>query len=322
MTSALSRFEGEAGERRLVEAFERVRIGDKAGEAAKLLAKACVCHSYAMGDLIVTQGENDNDFYLILLGSIDVERNGRADRVRVAGDYFGEMTLIDVNARRSASIRAREETIVAKVSEPDFARIAERHPELWRCLAVEIARRLRQRLADQPPKNATARVFIGSSSEGLGAAKAIAAGVQNADVDAVVWSEGVFAASSTAIETLEFEVRRSDFAVLVLSNDDRLQLRGRAFAAPRDNVVFELGLFMGALGRERVFVVCPSLKGPSSRLATLRDLVRPRLALRLPTDLLGVTVLHYDEASAAERPPHVSEACGALNELIRKRGTK
>ena len=40
-----------------------------------------------------------------------------------------------------------------------------------------------------------------------------------------------------------------DFAVMILSPDDMTESRDQSYASPRDNVLFELGLFMGRLGR-------------------------------------------------------------------------
>jgi hypothetical protein len=70
--------------------------------------------------------------------------------------------------------------------------------------------------------------------------------------------------------------RRSDFAALVLTPDDSAVTRGNEFLVARDNVVFELGLFLGALGARRVFIIRP------------RD-----LKLKLPSDLDGVTCIDY-----------------------------
>ena len=69
----------------------------------------------------------------------DGVRNNREIAHRSAGDSVGEMTAIDIQKKRSASIIAMEDCVVASVSEPDFARIASKHPELWRYLAKTIS---------------------------------------------------------------------------------------------------------------------------------------------------------------------------------------
>src|SRR5262249_4003628 len=60
----------------------------------------------------------------------------------------------------------------------------------------------------------------------------------------------------------------SDHAILVLTPDDRTVLRRKRSPAPRDNVVFELGLFMGCLGRRRASYVLCEVRGKTPRLAT------------------------------------------------------
>jgi predicted nucleotide-binding protein len=74
---------------------------------------------------------------------------------------------------------------------------------------------------------------------------------------------------------------------LVLTADDVTIRRGRKSHAPRDNVVFELGLFIGSLGRERTYIV-----------------TEKSVDLRLPTDLLGVTYLPYTKKRG--KPPAYS----------------
>ena len=71
---------------------------------------------------------------------------------------------------------------------------------------------------------------------------------------------------------------RFDFAAFVLSPDDIVQLRNQEFRSARDNVVFELGLFIGRLGRKRCFIVMP------------RDISD----FHLPSDLLGTTPVTFD----------------------------
>ena len=95
-------------------------------------------------------------------------------------------------------------------------------------------------------------IFIASASEGLEVANAVREALgRRSHLRPRVWAEGTFTPSMTFIEAIEVELNRCDFAVLTLTPDDRLESRGRTIMAPRDNVLLELGLFMGRLGRER-----------------------------------------------------------------------
>jgi predicted nucleotide-binding protein len=71
----------------------------------------------------------------------------------------------------------------------------------------------------------------------------------------------VFGLSQGTLESLVDAVERFDFAVIVLTADDVIIMRETRTQTPRDNVMFELGLFMGAIGRGRTFVVCPNTPG-------------------------------------------------------------
>jgi CAP12/Pycsar effector protein, TIR domain len=66
-----------------------------------------------------------------------------------------------------------------------------------------------------------------------------------------LWTHDVFELSQGVLESLLRCADQVDLAVLVLTADDVVASRGDVSCAPRDNVVFELGLFIGALGRER-----------------------------------------------------------------------
>src|SRR5205807_1407801 len=98
--------------------------------------------------------------------------------------------------------------------------------------------------------------FIGSSSESRDIADAIQANLHEFDV--TIWYQGQFGPSRYPMEVLVRILEETDFGVFVFSPDDVVRMRSRQYSAVRDNVIFELGLFMGRLGRERTFIVQPT----------------------------------------------------------------
>lgn len=125
----------------------------------------------------------------------------------------------------------------------------------------------------------TLRVFIGSSTESEPVAQAVGRHL-GPGIEPLCWSRGVFQLTRTAFDNLLRIVREVDAAVFVCTPDDLTTSRGRRRPAVRDNVIFEIGLFLGRLGQQRTFLVAPE----------------PLSALRLPTDLLGVVLARYDPA--------------------------
>jgi hypothetical protein len=74
-------------------------------------------------------------------------------------------------------------------------------------------------------------------------------------------------------------LRDSDFGIFVFAPDDVAYVKGEFLKVPRDNVVYEAGLFSGYLGPDRCFIVVPQ-----------------ETAVRVPTDLLGMTLGFYEDA--------------------------
>lgn len=119
-------------------------------------------------------------------------------------------------------------------------------------------------------------IFIGSSSEALTLATAVKDELGkyfNADL----WSENLFDLGEDTLNNLLRFVQCYDFAILVLTDDDQTIGRNVTQASPRDNVVLELGLFMGALGRRRAFQLVAQTAGG---------------APKIPSDLLGSTAVY------------------------------
>lgn len=121
------------------------------------------------------------------------------------------------------------------------------------------------------------RLFIGSSAESVNIAYAAQQNLRHS-AEVTVWDQGVFKLSATALESLLQILDTSDFGMFVFSPDDLLEIRGTENAAVRDNVILELGLFVGRLGRERCFILVPDKSSD----------------LRIPTDMIGMTPGTYE----------------------------
>ena len=145
-------------------------------------------------------------------------------------------------------------------------------------------------------------VFIGSSREGLEYANAVFTELER-EADPITWDLDFFQPTIGTLEELEKATHSYDFAVLVLTPDDVRRSRGKQERVPRDNVLFELGLFVGALGRNRVFFVKPRSEN-----------------LTLPTDLLGVTPLEY--TTREDRRAAVRTACTAIKKRMLAEGAR
>ncbi|HBB96910.1 MAG TPA: hypothetical protein DC054_16145 [Blastocatellia bacterium] len=147
-----------------------------------------------------------------------------------------------------------------------------------------------------PPK-----LFIGSSQKNLRVAQLLASSLSDcAVVD--VWNEGVFGLGYGFLETLVKRLEDYDFAAFVLASDDMTTSKDESKPAPRDNVLFESGLFMGVLGRDRVFLVYDA-----------------SVDLKIPSDLAGVTLAKYDSTriSGVEGKGAVRDAVLQISDRIK-----
>lgn len=109
------------------------------------------------------------------------------------------------------------------------------------------------------------RIFIGSSSEELKLAQS-AKTILERDFEVTLWNDNVWDTSVFKINNnfLNDLLRASlqfDFGLLIGSTDDLVEYRGDIVLQPRDNVLFELGLFIGRLGLSKcAFVIDKELK--------------------------------------------------------------
>lgn len=152
------------------------------------------------------------------------------------------------------------------------------------------------------------RVFVASSSEALTIAHELQKQLQRGGMARVtVWPD-LFQPTSTVIENLETAADEFDFGIFVLTPDDITILRGEPTETARTNVLFELGLFMGRLGRARCLVVKPS-EGPT-----------------LPSDLHGMVTLNYeapeDDGDKGELIDLIGPVCTDIRSRVQSLGRR
>jgi hypothetical protein len=126
-------------------------------------------------------------------------------------------------------------------------------------------------------------IFIGSSVERLDIAYTMQEHLEYT-TEPTVWTQDIFKPSGYALVDLEKAARGFQFAIFIFAPDDMITMRGVRSGVVRDNIVFEFGLFVGALGLARCFFLVP--RGAES--------------LQLPTDLLGLIPLSYEPGRSDE----------------------
>lgn len=143
-------------------------------------------------------------------------------------------------------------------------------------------------------------LFIGSSKESLDIAYALQENLQSV-AEVTVWDQGIFTLSQPAISSLLKVINNSKFGVFILSPDDVTKIRDKDYPTARDNLIFELGLFIGRLGLERTFFVIPQ---------DAKD-------MHLPSDLLGLTPAYFD-ANRKDRNfrAALGPACNQIRQAI------
>jgi Predicted nucleotide-binding protein containing TIR-like domain len=138
------------------------------------------------------------------------------------------------------------------------------------------------------------RIFLGSSGKQAKLLQALTRGLE--DVAHVEPWTAVFNPGTTTLGRLLELTREVDFAAFVFARDDWTSVGATASntpdsaqASPRDNVVFEAGLFGGVLGMRRTFILHAN-------------------GAKLPSDLLGLTCVRYDATTTAADMKAINQA--------------
>lgn len=299
MSRMLERFIGGEGKDLRIESFCAQTIVRGDVQLAEALAEAAEMIEVDAGGTLIEQNGEDDDIYFIFSGSFSVQINGRQHAVRGRGDHVGEMAAIEPTQRRSASAVAEDRSLVAKLTASQFATIAKTYPDLYRQIARSLSRRLLERNKHVGTFREKVRVFIISSAEALPIARLVRNAFEQDPFITTIWTDGVFRVANYTLTSLEAEIDESDFAVAIAHADDLTESRNKDWPSPRDNVVFELGLFMGRLGRQRAILMEPREE-----------------KVKLPSDLSGITTIPYRFETGRDAASLIAPACDKLRQHI------
>lgn len=300
----VERFAADGG-RRLVEALSEFRLLAGLEGVHARLAEAGTLVEVAAGESFITQNGPETDVFFIVAGSVDVVVNGKIVNTRRTGDHVGEMAAIEPAQLRSATIMARETCVLLKVSAATFIELADANPLIWRRVAATLSRRLMERNAMITQPRDRVRVFVMSSVEALPVTELIVQHFAHDPFVTVVWNHGVFRASHYTLDELERQLEQVDFAIAVAHGDDTVISRDDTWPTVRDNVVFELGMFIGFLGRQRAFLMEPREE-----------------KLKLPSDLAGLTTIPYRYEKGPDAAALIAPACVQLRARIMELGAR
>jgi CRP/FNR family transcriptional regulator, cyclic AMP receptor protein len=144
--SSMKQFEGSEGRLHLIRALTLQPLIHEQNLAIAV-ARQLKLEAVPAGANLIQQGASDTDLFLILEGAFSIVSDGHVVASVKAGQHVGEMAVVDPLTPRSATVTATSDSIVARIAESDFSALADRFPQLWRRIALELAGRLRNEYA-------------------------------------------------------------------------------------------------------------------------------------------------------------------------------
>lgn len=142
------------------------------------------------------------------------------------------------------------------------------------------------------------RIFIGSSSEGYSIATKIS-DLLSDTADCTLW-KNIFELNKSNFENLSSQIALYDYALLVATADDVTISRKKKSSSPRDNILFEFGLFAGGLGRGRTFYVVEKKS-------------------KIPSDLFGVSLPKILKATSKKHDVSIIDSVSQIKKHIQNK---
>jgi hypothetical protein len=150
------------------------------------------------------------------------------------------------------------------------------------------------------------RLFLGSSKESVRLVRWASKFLkEELAVDPVPWeSATAFPSGVGTLKALTDLVGQVDAAIIFVTSDDMAEVRGTTLPVPRDNIIFEAGLFLGGLGSQRTHLV-----------------VQRGVNLRLPSDWTGTTH-EFFEATKEDPGITLKHTLQTIVDRVKKLGSR
>ena len=135
-------------------------------------------------------------------------------------------------------------------------------------------------------------IFIASSKEGKRFADIVKTELTGC-ANITVWDENFFKLNVSTFDSLCKKAIMYDFAIVLYTKDDISLSRRRFFSTPRDNIIFEHGLFTGIIGRYKTYALIQN-------------------GVKIPSDLFGITYSYFSDCKDIE------ECCKVIMSAIKR----
>ncbi len=141
---------------------ENMLFRDLTGNELRFLERCVHVRHYHAGESIFRQGEVGVGMYLVVKGRVEIyiiDPNALTEEARelyitqlLSNDFFGELSLVEENGRRTATAVARDETTLIGFFKPDLMEILSRRPAMGTKITLRIAEVLGRRLKETTDK--------------------------------------------------------------------------------------------------------------------------------------------------------------------------
>ena len=186
------------------------------------------------------------------------------------------------------------------------------------------------------PREALPSVFIGSSKEAQDRATMFAKALARVARVTCWWDNGVFPIGSQTLSVLTMLPEAYDFGVFLLTPDDKIEIRGTDYMTARDNVLFELGLFLATMGADRAIAVLETYTEPAPRAEDTEGTPpeeraqpsgskgprKPKLVTKSPSDLEGLTIPRFKGRTRDELAASIAEKAAQIAAQIQRKGRR